>query len=287
MGLSSYEKYGSAAGRLKQAALSGRVPHAYILEGDHNTDKRGLAEAFAKALLCREKPGEGCGVCPTCRKIDDGNYEDLYLCAPEESGKSGTSSVKDAQIEQLQADLKVVPAAGDRNIAIIEGADRMTARAQTRILKTLEEPPAGTVILLLSENAEMLLPTIRSRCVTLRLWNPGGVTAAPGGLTAFAQEILERISQGAYYFDLKKAIDKKVRGRNDAYAFVDGVETALEGMLRGGGLFSPEQAARGAAYTEEARRGLQKNMVPKYAVMSLILRLEDLVEGRKQEDISG
>ena len=108
MGLSKYRQYGSAAAKLKDAVNSGIVSHAYILEGDNNVDKLGFAKAFAQALLCKQMPGEGCGRCIECRKIEDGNYEDLYLVEPEDTTarKTGTNTIKDAQIEELQVRLK-------------------------------------------------------------------------------------------------------------------------------------------------------------------------------------
>ena len=67
MGLSAYKKYGAAAARLGNALRSGTVSHAYIFEGDNNIDKAGFARAFAQALVCRQMPGEGCGICVECR----------------------------------------------------------------------------------------------------------------------------------------------------------------------------------------------------------------------------
>ncbi|MDD5922180.1 MAG: DNA polymerase III subunit [Eubacteriales bacterium] len=274
MGLSDYERYGSAVTKLKNAMHTGTVPHAYIFEGDHNTDKLGLSIAFAQALLCAERPGEGCGQCPTCRKLRDGNYEDFYLVQPKEKaeGKTGTRSLKDADIEFLQQKLMEKPSAGDRNIAVISGADTMTLRAETRLLKTLEEPAPGTVILLLSENSEKLLPTIRSRCVTIRLVNLTEQYETP--MEAFASEILEMVLSNAFFFDVQKKISKKVKSRNDAYEFLDGMESVLESCLAGGGKMPSASAAKGIQDVEEARRMLQQNVIPRFSVLGLILKLE-------------
>ena len=106
MGLSMYRKYGTAAAKLKDAVKSGMVSHAYIFEGDNNVDKMGFARAFCQALVCRQMPGEGCGRCIECRKIADGNYEDLYIVEPEDTTakKTGTNSIKDADIDDRQLD---------------------------------------------------------------------------------------------------------------------------------------------------------------------------------------
>ena len=116
MTLSAYGKYGSAASKLGDAIRSGIVSHAYIIEGDSNIDKIGFARAFCQALTCSEMPGEGCGKCVNCRKIADGNHEDLYVVEPDDTtaSKNGTDSIKDAAVEELQVRLKEKPAAGDR-----------------------------------------------------------------------------------------------------------------------------------------------------------------------------
>ena len=227
MGLSKYRKYGSAAAKLKDAVNSGIVSHAYILEGDNNVDKLGFAKAFAQALLCKQTPGEGCGRCIECRKIEDGNYEDLYLVEPEDTTarKTGTNTIKDAQIEELQVRLKEKPAAGDHNIAIISGGDTMTARAQTRFLKTLEEPPEGTVIMILSENSEELLPTINSRCVNIRLYDIEN--RDENEETDLAKKVISMIHNRSYFADIKAELDQSIKTRQDAYSFLDAVEALV------------------------------------------------------------
>ena len=130
MTLSAYGKYGSAASKLGDAIRSGIVSHAYIIEGDSNIDKIGFARAFCQALTCSEMPGEGCGKCVNCRKIADGNHEDLYVVEPDDTtaSKNGTDSIKDAAVEELQVRLKEKPAAGDHNMAIISGGDGISGR---------------------------------------------------------------------------------------------------------------------------------------------------------------
>ncbi|MGN1144596.1 MAG: hypothetical protein ACI4SU_08505, partial [Anaerovoracaceae bacterium] len=163
MSLNNWKADEKLVTRITGSILAGNVFHAYIIEGDTCVDKLAFAKDMVKAILCTERPGVGCGSCISCRKIDHGNYEDLYFI------ESDGLSVKDEPVFALQEKLKRKPTAGDRNLAIIKDADTMTTRAQNRLLKTLEEPPEGTVIFLLSENKDNLLETIRSRCVTYRL----------------------------------------------------------------------------------------------------------------------
>ena len=134
MSLRDYNEYKRLIERISKAIINANVSHAYIIEGDSCIDKEAFAKDFIKAILCLEEPGFGCDRCVNCRKIDHDNYEDMYILRADEL------SLKDAAVSGLQENLKNKPSAGNRNIAIIEGADSMTPRAQNRLLKTLEEP---------------------------------------------------------------------------------------------------------------------------------------------------
>lgn len=279
MGLSKYRKYGSAAAKLRDAVKSGIVSHAYIIEGDNNVDKMGFAKAFAKAVICRQMPGEGCGRCIECRKIDDDNYEDLYVVEPEDTTqrKTGTSTIKDAQIEELQVRLKERPTAGDHNIAIISAGDTMTQRAQTRFLKTLEEPPAGTVIMILSENSEELLPTIVSRCVNIRLYDIG---AEEESTDTSANRVLQMIMSRDYFADIKNELDGSIKTRQDAYSFLDLIESAIGSTVRGTGALkiAPEGARKGTGLIEEARRSIKLGAGYNYMIRKLVLELQEALQ---------
>ena len=280
MTLSAYGKYGSAASKLGDAKRSGIVSHAYIIEGDSNIDKIGFARAFCQALTCSEMPGEGCGKCVNCRKIADGNHEDLYVVEPDDTtaSKNGTDSIKDAAVEELQVRLKEKPAAGDHNMAIISGGDTMTMRAQTRFLKTLEEPPEGTVIMILSENSEELLPTINSRCVNIRLYDAGGADRSEGADEA--EKIFRIIMEKAYFADVKAELDKAVRTRQDAYMLLDGMESLVGSIARGRSDISmtPAQAEASTELREETRRDIKLGAGYNYRIRGLVLRLGEIIE---------
>ncbi len=279
MGLSAYRKYGAAAAMLGNALKSGTVSHAYIFEGDNNIDKTGFARAFAQALVCRQMPGEGCGRCAACRKIADGNYEDLYIVEPEDTTarKTGTTTIKDAQIEDLQVRLKSKPTAGSHNMAIIVGGDTMTARAQTRFLKTLEEPPEGTVIMILSENSEELLPTINSRCVNVRLYDLEGKDTSTG--SELAGTVFDMIKKKAYFADIKSVLDDGIKSRQDAYELLDALEALIGSTVRGMNSISisPEAALASTDLIEETRRDIKLGAGYNYRIRGLMLRMEELI----------
>ena len=281
MTLSAYGKYGSAASKLGDAVRSGIVSHAYIIEGDNNIDKMGFARAFCQALTCREMPGEGCGRCVNCRKIADGNHEDLYVVEPDDqtAAKTGTNSIKDAAVEELQVRLKEKPTAGEHNMAVIADADTMTTRAQTRFLKTLEEPPDGTVIMILSENSEELLPTINSRCGNIRLYDVSGSDSTEG--TEEAEKILRMIINREYFADVKAELDKAVKSRQDAYVLLDGMESMVGSIVKGRSelRMEPDQAMAGTQLIEETRRDIKLGAGYNYRMRGL--RLGEIIDGHR------
>ncbi|WP_303858091.1 hypothetical protein [Aminicella lysinilytica] len=275
MALSEYSKYGNAAAELASAVKENRVAHAYLIEGDNNVNKMGFAKEFAKALLCREKPGEGCDHCATCRKIDDDNYEDIYMIEPVWNDKKTKCSIKTAAVKELLSDLKARPTGGDRNIAIINGGDNMVIEAQNKFLKTLEEPNPGTVIMILSENRDNLLPTINSRCITYRLIDFEG--SDKNEMVAFAGEIAEMIGNRDFFYDIVKKLDSKIGDSREAEAFLDGLENVFGDMLiNGSDTFGRERISNGVSYIEDSRRELRGNVIYKYSIRNLILKLEEI-----------
>ena len=131
-----------------------KVSHAYILNGPDQSGKKMLAEAFAMALQCEKKGIEG-----------SHNQPDIIYVSHE---KPNTISVDDIR-RQVNQDIVVKPYASPYKIYIVDEAEKMNPQAQNALLKTMEEPPAYAVILLLTTNADMFLPTILSRCIRLNL----------------------------------------------------------------------------------------------------------------------
>ena len=151
------------------AVTSGAISHAYILNGERGSGKKLLANLFAMSLQCqnRDEDGDACGKCQSCKQAVSGNQPDIIRVTHE---KPTTISVDDIR-EQVNNDIQIKPYSSPYKIYIIAEADMMSVQAQNALLKTIEEPPEYAVIILLTENAETLLPTIRSRCVMLKLRN--------------------------------------------------------------------------------------------------------------------
>ena len=151
-------------GRLRSALAAGRIVHAYLICAPAGGGKSLLADLLAQALLCQDpRQGEPCGACHNCRMAASGNHPDLIRLAPE-----GNSLPVEA-IRALQEEMAVQAYLGGRRVVILDQAHRMTPQAQNALLKTLEEPPEGVVLLLLSASAAQLLPTVRSRCQLIQL----------------------------------------------------------------------------------------------------------------------
>ncbi len=152
---------------IENAVSEGKVSHAYILNGERGAGKKMLASLFAATLLCEKGGPDPCNVCHSCKQAESGNHPDIIRVQHE---KPNTISVDDIR-QQVNNDIRIKPYQGAYKIYIIAEADFMSVQAQNALLKTIEEPPEYAVIFLLTENAEVLLPTITSRCVMLKLRN--------------------------------------------------------------------------------------------------------------------
>ncbi len=150
---------------MQNALLTGKISHAYIIHGEKSTGKEFIARVFAMALQCEKGEAEPCNQCHSCKQALSKNQPDIIYVTHE---KPNTISVEDIRA-QVNNDVAIKPYSSKYKVYIINEAEKMTVQAQNAILKTLEEPPAYVVILLLVSNLQTLLPTILSRCVTLNM----------------------------------------------------------------------------------------------------------------------
>ncbi len=256
-------KYGiRVAERLNNAISKGNISHAYIFEGDYTIDKLEFAISFVKSILCSNG---GCDNCTTCRKIENGNYEDLFFVRPEKS-------IRDEDIENLQANLKNKPFAGDRNIAVIQNADAMTTRAQNRLLKTLEEPHEGTVIVLLADNIENFLPTILSRCVIYRLENTN--TQVEQKILNKAVKLEKMIYEEEPFYILKTYVEKLAKDKNDLMAVLDCLEKIYSDcILKGSTKYSNSSIYSSVMAIEEAKLKIQRGLNVSYALKEMTIKI--------------
>ncbi len=151
-------------GHLQNAIRMGKISHAYIIQGEEGSGKRLLAGIFAAALQCEKQEGQPCGECRSCKQASSRNHPDIRWTTHEKAA----IGVDDIRI-QLNNDIMVKPYSRPYKVYIIDEAEKMTEQAQNAMLKTMEEPPDYAVILILTVNAKLLLPTILSRCILLTM----------------------------------------------------------------------------------------------------------------------
>jgi DNA polymerase III subunit delta' len=151
---------------LTNALQNSSVAHSYLFYGPDSVGKKKLAIVLAKALNCEGlDPLDACGKCEPCRKIERGTHPDFFYLEPVKSTTTSREAViKIEAIRGLQKKLTYLPYAGKKKVVVIESAELMNPQAMNSFLKTLEEPPSSTVLILISANPNRLLPTLISRC---------------------------------------------------------------------------------------------------------------------------
>ncbi len=188
MSFSDFQEQKEIAAQLHHSLERGRLAHAYLFAGPRGSGKEAMARTLAKALNCSEKNHDSCERCDSCRRVEEGVHPDVYWVRPE-------SKSRRIQIDQMREFMKSVnlrSSMGGVKVGIVVDADCMGEEAGNAFLKTLEEPPAQTVILLLTADPQRLLPTILSRCLRIS-FGPitAGVTSSYG---ARLSSLLERFS---------------------------------------------------------------------------------------------
>ena len=156
------ERYFALAGE------RGELGHAFLLEGEDPEVLKKTAGRIAQRVLCEK--GTACGICESCRAALSGNHPDIITVTHE---KPDTLSVGEIRA-QLVDDMEIRPYRSARKIYLVPDAGKMNPQAQNALLKTLEEPPAYGMILLLADNRNRFLPTVLSRVATLRCEEESG-----------------------------------------------------------------------------------------------------------------
>ncbi|MEZ6043650.1 MAG: DNA polymerase III subunit delta' [Planctomycetaceae bacterium] len=162
----------------RRSIARGRLSHAYVFAGPGGIGKRQFARLLAKSLFCREHPNEdveACGECRACRGFEAGTWPD-FLEITRPAGKSQIpidlliGSPEKRGREGMCYELSMAPQASDRRVAIIDDVQTLGVEGANALLKTLEEPAAHALMILVVDNPDSLLPTIRSRCQIIRFF---------------------------------------------------------------------------------------------------------------------
>lgn len=163
---------------LQRALAADRLHHSLLFHGPEGVGKRRTAFALAAAIQCTEQPGSGCGVCPACRRVLQGYEKNRLQDRTQARAPALHADVlfypprrRQIQIDQVQdlcREAAYRPYEGRKRVFIVDPADRMNREAANALLKTLEEPPPSTLLILITAHPQGLLATLRSRCQDVR-----------------------------------------------------------------------------------------------------------------------
>ena len=213
----------SAVEQLQRSIVQNRVSHALLIAGPKGIGKTTFATAFAKSISCLNppEPGVPCGECRACRKIDRGVHPDIQtfnlasqaITAEKSGGKNTGITIE--TVRDVSSTSALRPIEGRWRIVLLDDAETMNEVAQEALLKTLEEPPPSMLLVLLADDIEALLPTIRSRCQVIELRTVArslieSALIERGAIPALAEE-LASLSDGAPGWAFRALDDPKLR----------------------------------------------------------------------------
>jgi DNA polymerase-3 subunit delta' len=275
---------------LERALAAGRVAHAYAFVGPPGSGRAGAARAFARALLC---PAGGCGQCRACTLLAHDHHPDYHVLAPTppETNPRGARAIRLGAIRELERRAALAPVRGVRKVFVLQDAETMTGEAPQAFLKTLEEPPARTVIILIVARLRALPATVWSRCQVVR-FQPRPTPEDPQERAAVRAALAEVRARGAEaLFRHGQAWE---RDREGAERFVQACGRHCRDLLllRCGApahlLYAPDRAeelrgeaeawteealVRALAVCREAHRALAVNVSPRLTVEVVLARL--------------
>ena len=156
----------SIISHMKNAIKLNKISHAYIINGEKGMGKKTIAKIFSMTLQCEKGGDEPCMQCHSCKQAISNNHPDIRWITHE---KPSTIAIDEVR-EQINNDILIKPYSSKYKIYIVDEAEKLTVQAQNALLKTIEEPPAYGIIMLLTNNKDSFLQTILSRCVALEMW---------------------------------------------------------------------------------------------------------------------
>src|SRR3954471_1164697 len=202
---------------LSRAIVRQTLPPSLVFAGPGGVGKRTTAVALAQALNCeRELNGDACGTCGPCTRIARGVHADILIIEPGDAG-----SIKVDQVREAIDRTAYRPFEGRRRVVMIDQADALVSEAQNALLKTLEEPPAASMFVLITARPDVLLPTVRSRCQRLRFGplsaaDVAGVLVRDHGFDAGEARAAAAASDGSVGRALAEGADDAMAAREAA-----------------------------------------------------------------------
>ncbi len=256
---------------LENIALSGWQFHAYIFsldEGGSSERKTRIANAFIKKMLIAES-GDA-----YCKKVDAGNFEDMLIIKKDEKEASLTKS----KIERMQDFLMRVPLAGEKRYVIVESADTLREDTQNFLLKTIEEPSPGSIIILLCDNHDRLLKTLHSRAMSFVF------DAFDEPLYMRREEaasaLIGIVLKGSPFFELNDYISQYINDKDEAIEIMECAEVIVADYLCGRrkSAFADREAVRRRLYRlieelEAAKKSIRGSTKPAYALKKAVFSI--------------
>ena len=253
-------------GLLAGSIARGTLPPSLLFTGPEGVGKRLVAQAVAETLNCLTPNGrDACGSCPACRRIVKGSHPDVLAIEPPEVGATKIEAVR-----PVIAATAYRPFEGRCRVVIVNDADRLTDDAESALLKSLEEPPAGTVFILVTARPETLLATIRSRCSQLRFGR-----LAAGDVARF---LIERQGLDAEEAHAIAAVAGGSPGRAleaGTRAYRDGRAAALSALRTVSAASSPRarlQAAAGLMAGKPSSAGERGELTTRITMLASLVR---------------
>lgn len=213
-------------GRLLRLVANKSIPQCSIFEGPVEQALK-IAESFAQTVLCTDKKDDdACGVCNSCRKIQNGNSEEIHIFGTVNADKP----VKVGMVREMRDMALSKSYTGRPEFMIVQNTARMLEGAQSAMLKLLEEPPQGVYILLVTENAESLVKTIRSRCQIFRV-EAASAVEFDGEQSSNTVELLEAIVTGKSFFEIQELINYFTKDKSRLFDFLEIAEIFFRDIL--------------------------------------------------------
>lgn len=245
--------------------------HAYMIEGAAGEARDAFVQEFIKGLCCQagDPADRPCAECASCRQIDAGTSMDVFHM--ERTSPSKNYSVRDA--ETLIEVLGMSPY-GRYKIGVIDRADELSDTIQNKLLKTLEEPEPGSVIILAVSNRDNLLQTVRSRCSLIRMADHADEEASREHSEAIRDLAGSLTGARCAFYEFRQDIEKKLKSREDALEMLALAEDRCRDRMIAGD--RPGTMAQAIDIIELATMDIQRQMDHRKALKRLFLEMEDI-----------
>lgn len=247
--------------------LPQKLSHAYIIVSDPE-DGYAAARSLAQTMLCTAEGARPCGRCPNCRKAEKGIHPDIITVARQTDDRGKPKrEIYVEQIRDIVSDAAVMPNEADTKVYILRDAGTMNAAAQNALLKILEEPPRFVAFILITDAAEALLETVRSRCAVR--YRGGGEDDPGPEARERAERFLDAALSGARLTLLSFANENAELGNAEMLDFVRASELLLTDMLCGrlsARRRPPAELMRLAALLQKAEEYLRFNVSTKHVL---------------------